>query len=329
MGYFLDNTLPASPYPWQVQQWQQLMGRAHPARLPHALLLAGEEGLGKLNFAAVLVDHILCEEQGDLACGACKSCLLRKAGNHPDLKVIELEDKKKSIGVGQIRELGDFLARRAQIGGSRCVLINAAEDLTGAAANALLKGLEEPGENTFLILVTHRPGALLATIKSRCQMIKFCTPSAELAEAWLEPKVNISAKKLLFIADGAPVKALEAGEWEWLEQREAMAKQLLALRVGRGDPLKIAAKWQELPVSEVFSWLQHWLLDWVKMSQGLVSDNRDLDSIFSSIVKSIQRESLFEFDETLMSKRLLLAHEGNPNILLMLEALLVEWSQLP
>ena len=329
MRDFYNIALPASPYPWQIEQWQQLIGRAQSGRLPHGLLLVGEEGVGKLNFAALLVDYLLCNKQGKFACGACKSCLLRKAGSHPDLKVIELEDKKKSIGVGQIRELDDFLAKQSQIGGSRCVLINTVEDLTGAAANALLKGLEEPGGNAFLVLVTHRPGALLATIKSRCQMIKFATPSAELAEAWLESKVSISAKKLLFIADGAPIKALEAAGWKWLNERESMAKQLLALRLGRGDPLKIATKWQELPINEVFAWLQHWLLDWLKLSQGLATDNSDLESIFSSIVKNIERNSLFEFDEILMSKRLLLAHEGNPNILLMLEALLVEWSQLP
>ena len=336
MSSFLNITSPAFPYPWQQNQWMQVSGSQHSGRLPHALLFLGAQGVGKGNFAATLVDRMLCHQpqtqnQGELACGKCKSCQLRKSGSHPDLKVLERQEKKKNISIDQVRELGDFLAKQAQMDGYRCVVVNGAEDMSESAANALLKMLEEPGDRCLLILISARAGALLPTIKSRCQHLYFHVPEQKQSLPWLTPLVSSQeqAKTLLAITGGAPLRALEAQQWAWLDQREILAKQLLALRQGQAEPLAVARSLQDVPTEELLLWLYHWTLDWVKLQQKLVIDNFDLSPVFGKIIATMQTESIFLFSEQVFANYLLLAQGGNPNILLMIEGLLISWSELP
>ncbi|MBL4607409.1 MAG: DNA polymerase III subunit delta', partial [Pseudomonadales bacterium] len=287
MSSFLDITSPALPYPWQQRQWEQIVGSQKSGRLPHALLFLGAQGVGKQNFAASLVDRMLCQQRekqgkGESACGECKSCLLRISGSHPDLKIIERLEKKKNISIDQVREVGNFLSKRAQLDGYRCIVVNGAEDMTESAANALLKVLEEPGEQCLLILISAKTGAVMPTIKSRCQHLHFHVPSLEQSLLWLTPLVrdHEQAKTLLAITGGAPLKALQAQQWAWLDQRELIAKQLLALRLRQAEPLVVAKSLQELPIEELLLWLYQWALDWVKLGQGLPIDNQDLSLVF-------------------------------------------------
>lgn len=336
MSRFLSITSPALPYSWQQNQWAQMNASRESGRLPHALLFLGPQGVGKQNFAATLVDCLLClqpEKQvsGGGACGQCKSCRLRVSGNHPDLKVIETQEKKKNISIDQVRQLGDFLSKQAQLDGYRCVVVNGAEDMSESAANALLKMLEEPGERCLLILICARPGALMPTIKSRCQHLNFSMPGHEQSLRWLTPLVGSAeqAKTLLAVTGDAPLKALEAQQWAWLDQREVLANQLLALRLRTAEPLAVAKQLQGVPTEELLLWLYHWSLDWIKLQQNLNVENGDLLRIFEEICSSIKTASLFVFSEEVFANYLLLAQGGNPNILLLLEGLFISWSQLP
>lgn len=332
MSTFSSLQIPAKLFPWQSTQWQQLSERISLNRLPHALLLLGPKGVGKLNFSAVLVERVLCRQPRDgLACGQCKSCLLYLSGNHPDIKVIECLPKKKNISIDQIREVSDFMNKQAQLSGYRCIVIANAEQMSESASNALLKVLEEPGEQSLFVLVSHSAGSLKPTIKSRCQMIRFVMPSSMQALLWLTPLVNSSeqAQVLLSLSGGAPVVAKEAQQWTWLDQREVIAKQLLALRLRQTEELVVASTWQNVPPLELLLWLYSWMLDCMKLSQGLVIVNQDLAPILGRIVDTIERDSLFYFSDAVLESYLLLAHEGNPNILLMLEGLTIRWSQLP
>lgn len=332
MSTFSSLQIPAKPFPWQQKQWQRLCDCITLNRLPHALLLLGPQGVGKLNFSAALVERVLCRQPRDgLACGQCKSCLLYLSGNHPDFKVIECLPKKKNISIDQIRAVGDFMNKQAQLSGYRCVVIANAEQMSESAANALLKVLEEPGEQSLFVLVSHSAGSLKPTIKSRCQMIRFVVPPSAQALQWLAPLVNSSeqAQTLLNLSGGAPVAAKEAQQWRWLDQREVIAKQLLALRLRQAEELMVANTWQSVPPLELLLWLYNWTLDCLKLSQGLVIVNQDLAPVLGRIVDTIERDSLFYFSEAVLESYLLLAHEGNPNILLMLEGLTIRWSQLP
>lgn len=160
-------------YPWQQSQWQQLLKQHQQRRLPQALLFSGQYGLGKKDFALVLAKLVLCEAGGESACDICHSCQLFRAGNHPDFFTIYPEENGKTIKVDQIRDLTASLNQTAQLNGYQVAVICPAESMNAAAANALLKTLEEPPGPVILILISHRLGGLPITIVSRCQKIAF------------------------------------------------------------------------------------------------------------------------------------------------------------
>ena len=173
----------AEAYPWQDSLWQQLAGRAQHA---HAYLLHGPVGIGKRDLAERLMASLLCQRPVSLeACGECKSCLLLKAGSHPDNYILEPEEADKAIKVDQVRELVDFVVQTAQLGGRKVVLLEPAEAMNLNAATALLKSLEEPSGNTVLLLISHQPSRLLPTIKSRCVQQGCPLPSEAMSLAWL------------------------------------------------------------------------------------------------------------------------------------------------
>src|SRR5450830_1597265 len=209
-------------YPWQLALWQQLS--ASRDKLPHALLLKGQAGLGKLDFAVALSQSLLCEipAPDGLACGHCASCGWFLQGNHPDYRLLTPEQvtgedeespvskttktKKTQILINQVRELGSFFSLSSHRGsGLRVVLIHPAEALNDASANSLLKLLEEPPEGVIFILVSHQPQRLLATITSRCHKIDMPSPSREEAIAWLTTQDIKDAATVLDYAGGSPL----------------------------------------------------------------------------------------------------------------------------
>jgi DNA polymerase-3 subunit delta' len=153
--------------PW-LRNIQAQLAQAHECnRLHHAVMLHGLKGTGKQQLAAELAHALLCEQPAQLsACGGCKSCLLVKAGSHPDK--LEIGAESTSIGVDEIRELGTFVNHSAQQNGNKVVVIFNAEKMTTAAANALLKTLEEPNLHRYLLISCSDLTRLPATIASRC-----------------------------------------------------------------------------------------------------------------------------------------------------------------
>lgn len=136
-------------------------------RLHHAIMLHGLRGTGKQELAKALAHALLCERPVQLeACGGCKSCLLVKAGSHPD--ILDIGAESNTIGVDDIRDLGMFVHHSAQQNGNKVVVISNAEKMTTAAANALLKTLEEPNSRRYIIISCSDVTLLPATISSRC-----------------------------------------------------------------------------------------------------------------------------------------------------------------
>ena len=177
---------------WHVELWSRLQARRQRNALPHALLLCGPQGLGKRDFLRRFVRGLLCQhpDNGD-ACGNCRSCLLFDAGTHPDYVALSFGLRKdgvqrQDIVVDQIRELSARLATASQFGGWQIASIDPADAMNTAAANALLKTLEEPATQTMLILVADAPWRMPATIRSRCQRIDFQLPKHDEALAWLQ-----------------------------------------------------------------------------------------------------------------------------------------------
>ena len=225
-----------SIYPWLKDAWIAIHNNS---KLPHALILKGKGGIGKHDFAMTFAKSYLCQSPLDnyLPCEICSSCHWFPE-SHPDFKYIapvESEDdesykrktiRKKNIVIDQIRELSEYLELSAhQEKGKRIVLIEPADALNQAASNALLKILEEPPENTLFILVTSQAQKLIATIRSRCQLLDFRGPSLEEARLFLSGKKITYDESLLSFTGGSPFNAIK--ELENQSERDIIT-QLLA-----------------------------------------------------------------------------------------------------
>ncbi|HKR75632.1 MAG TPA: DNA polymerase III subunit delta' [Rhodanobacter sp.] len=235
--------------PWHAADWARLQARRQRNALPHALLLCGPAGLGKRAFAQRFVRGLLCERAQDgEACGQCRSCLLLDAGTHPDVVTLSFGLRKDGtprteIVIEQIRELSARLAMSSQFGGWQVALIDPADAMNAAAANALLKTLEEPAGQTLLVLLADAPWRLPQTIRSRCQRIEFTLPAAGEARTWLEGQGVAQAQAALEAALGNPGLALAWSQEGALERRAEVRRDLAALAAGRGQVTEMARRW--------------------------------------------------------------------------------------
>ncbi len=179
-------------------------------RLPHALLFAGPEGVGKRALALALAAWLQCERAGDDACGDCSACRQSQAGTHPDLQLVQLAAGKKEIGIDRIRELKRFMQLQPVRGRAKVAVIDDAHLLTVAAQNALLKVLEEPPARSFVLLISGRPDGLLATVRSRCQRLQFAPLPVDTVAELLTAESGMdeeTARRLAVLADGSPGRA--------------------------------------------------------------------------------------------------------------------------
>jgi DNA polymerase-3 subunit delta' len=240
--------------PWHEENWRQLAERRARGTLPHALLLCGPQGLGKRAFAGAFAAALLCQQPRDDggACGVCRTCLLIAAGSHPDLvRVgIELRDDGKprtEITIDQIRTLSARLALTAQFGGFQIAVIDPADQLNHAAANALLKTLEEPTPATVIVLVADHPARLSATIRSRCQRLEFRNPPRAQAQQWLTAQGadGKSADLALAAAAGNPGLALAWIKSGGLALRDEVANDMRGLCAGKSSAVEVANRWSK------------------------------------------------------------------------------------
>jgi len=224
-----------SIYPWFKDAWIAIHKNE---KLPHALIFKGKEGIGKYDFAITFAKSYLCQNalSNRLPCEACSSCKWFP-DSHPDFKhiaPIESEDddsskrktvRKKNIVIHQIRELSEYLELSAhQEKGRRIVLIEPADSLNQAASNALLKILEEPPENTLFILVTSQTQKLIATIRSRCQLLDLRGPSFDEAKLFLDRQEIVHEESLLSFTGGSPFNAIK--ELENQSERDVITQLL-------------------------------------------------------------------------------------------------------
>lgn len=255
-------------------------------RLAHGLLLRGPAGLGKRLFAEALGASLLCERDGDFACGACRGCVLRASGNHPDLFVVVPDEDKAQIRVEQIRELIGKLSLSSQMRGYKVVIIEPAEALNVNAQNSLLKTLEEPPAATQLLLVSSRPSLLAPTVLSRCQMLSFSPPEPASAAAWLAAAdPDIDWRVPLRLAGGAPLRARELAAGGAGDFDERLSRDLLALLAGRADPVSVAEEWAADQSLLRLRWLQRLVYALVQWSVT----GAEPELVHSSLTKSLQK----------------------------------------
>lgn len=215
--------------------WKNLIGHALTAdylrktissdKFPHAVIFSGEEGIGKRFAAEICAAALLCENQSGEPCGICESCRLILARSHPDFYILEPEDNKKTarnIKIGQIREMQSEAVLRPINSERRVIIIDGAELMNNAAANCLLKTIEEPPSQTIFILLTANRSNLLMTIRSRCMTVNFERISAEKIRDFLILRgvEGSEAENLSIIADGSIGRALKLKESGGAQLRE-------------------------------------------------------------------------------------------------------------
>ena len=238
--------------PWHVEQWRRVERSVRSGRMPHAVLLHGLAGNGKGLFAARLAARLTCRSDSP-PCEACDSCRLCAAGSHPDLTHVTVEKDRREIVVEQIRNLVHAAGLTARIGRRKVVVVDPAEQMNRHAANTLLKTLEEPPGDTVFLLVSSNHSLLLATVRSRCQMIGFPAADRDGAIDWLRGQVP-DPEAALALANGAPVRAVALSGEGLDEIRPALARDLDSLLTG-GEPLAVAGQWKNLGRATVSLWL--------------------------------------------------------------------------
>lgn len=249
------QTLSQRLCPWLGEPLQLLESALAEARLGHAWLIAGSPGVGKLNLALVFADRLLRGTTGGplppaLDSGdAVEAMRVRHpAGDHhPDLHWLYPEDDKKSISVDQIRATIEALALKGFKGGAKVVVLDPAEAMTGAAANALLKCLEEASSGTYLLLVSHQPGRLPSTIRSRCQTLAVRGPAAAS-----DPKPGAIASSR---AERAPLLTAQRVEHGYELFINGLDDSLKLITELKKDPQVVADEWRKGDLAASLDWL--------------------------------------------------------------------------
>jgi DNA polymerase-3 subunit delta' len=332
------------PYPWQQGAWQRIQQQIAQNKIPHALLLSGQQGIGKWHFAQSLADYLLCASpKAELACGQCRSCQLLLAQTHPDKKVVVPEEPGKAIKIEQIRQLSNMVSKTAQQGGRKVILLGPVEQLNSNSANALLKSLEEPAGDTVLILFTHVQSAVMATIRSRCQLLPMSAPSTPVAREWLAKLQIEDSETLLDLAGGAPLIARDMVDGDYLEHLHQFVKTLDALTsVGSGQAgvpnISVATDYLPISLQHLTQWwlqIVHSLLaatDAVSADVGTIPDEAGSGLNISLYVARIQqagrrlnKQWLFKFSDKLLLLRQQQLRGANPNMQLLIEELLLDW----
>jgi len=250
-----------TPLPWHAPAVAQLSAAWASRHFPHALLMHGAAGLGKRHLAAWLAASVLCDRGADALgrCGDCASCKLITAGSHADLLWVLLEEQKLQLSVDQIRAVSERFSKTSYRAGYKIAIIDPAHQMSVAAANALLKTLEEPPPNSLLVLLSSQPSLLPPTVASRCQRIAIARPSRPAALQWLHEQQVSADAALLEFTSGAPLRALAYAGPQFANLDQAMQAALSALLRGEADVTQLASEWAKQSLPERLVWLDLWL----------------------------------------------------------------------
>ncbi|MEJ2515843.1 MAG: hypothetical protein P8080_02045 [Gammaproteobacteria bacterium] len=311
-------------FPWHEKPLAEVESALEADRLTHALLIEGPEGVGKLGLAFAIARRVL-----GLA-GDAPDPLAPPV--HADLLWITREEGerglKKQIGIDQVRAACRELAMTSYAGGWKVAVIAPADRLTPAAANSLLKTLEEPAPETLLILVRTRRDTLPATIASRCQRLLVNPPAPEQALEWLQANARGKARwdRLLAMAGGAPLLAIRLREEGFETLDETLDRGLREVVAGVADPVELAARTGDREPADVLRWLDFWVGELIRL--GAAGPRPELDpkraEALQKVLQRIPLPRLFRYLDELRAASTRL--DGALNAQLVMENLLTPWA---
>lgn len=321
-------------FPWQTDNWHSLLKRKQQGQFPHAIVLTGTQGIGTRKFAITLAESLLCAQPDNegVACGQCDACQLLKAESHPDFNLLEPDEPGKAIKIDQIRTLINKLVnlKSHYEGGYKIAIIQPAHAMNTAAANSLLKTLEEPPAKTVLILVSSKPSVLPATIRSRCQVIRMTAPTPELAHQWLSRHIDDPQRcqTLLTMSGNAPLAALQMASENTDEVYVQMRADWISLGKGQADPLKIAEQWLKIDQNQPIFWSYEWVSQMIRLKQQATASNMgETCRLLNEFAQTISLKQLYGLYDQI-TDAMKIAHT-QANHLMLMEGILLYWSNLP
>ncbi len=317
-------------------------------KMGHGLLLVAPEASGKAIFTAKLCQSILCNSNSVVAdtgqsssnvtigqaCLKCKACRLFASGSHPDFYYIDRElnksqKVKQNIAIDQIRDLTDKLSSTAQLSGWRIGVIASVEKMSRGAFNALLKSLEEPGNNTLLLLQVNQYYRVPQTIRSRCQKLTLDLNIDKLVP-WLMAKTQChqkTAENALLHTENAPLAALDFIKSGSAEDYKKLSRDLDALVLNRLSPQAVFTRHKKL--EEAFwRYLTNYLKD-VQLALLSIDKTQDLTQDEAlSIYAKLPKTSLFELYDQLVDYHRGQCGGSNLQFQLQIEAILTQWFEI-
>lgn len=337
-----DRQLLLQDIPWNNDLWQGLVERYHESGLPHASLLLGNEGTGKRQLAFKLAKFLLCQasdkktNKNTLYCNQCHSCRLMDAGSHPDYMICDQEAKGKQIKVDAVRKVNNFLSQTPQISACQVVQVYPVEAMNTNASNALLKTLEEPSGETYLLLMAERLGSVIPTIRSRTQRIAFHPPEADMALAWLSQRLpNASTEDLALALRQCAGGPLKADQWlrDGLLSRDSLYIELMQKWLSGQQQLQDISKvLVKHDLLDTINWWTGLSLDILKLGMG--ADGAQISRPHNAEWVGQLAATVSKLKLLILQKKLqdiagrLAAGQGSYNSSLLLESLLLDWRQL-
>ncbi len=325
---------------------QSIVGHAHPkalmaaaitsGRIAHAYLFHGEAHIGKLSSARAFAKAALCRGSGPAvseensldsipwpSCDRCRSCRDVDEGRHPDLETIQPEGTQ--IKIERIRNLINAIAYKPMVGDRKWILIEDADAMNPAAANSFLKSLEEPPAYTTMILVTSRPDALLPTIRSRCQAVRFGPPSRDEIARWLKEHRGMKAEEAdrrAWLSMGRIGLAADTEAVLWTVEGDRVFTRILEFL--EGDPSDLLELSEDLASTpdrlfETLDLLELGLRDILILQQAGDASllvRPDLEEVFETWTKRLHADGLLEILSEIQIFRRARPRNLNPGIVL-------------
>ncbi len=338
----LKGLIDQIPLPWQAQIWNRMIKQHENGQLAHAYLAAGPAGLGKLAFVQQFARYLLCQQRTESKpCGSCRECKLNGQAHHPDIHLLQPEEGSRDIKVTQIRGLSEFLIRSSHSGGARIAIIDHAHHMNVSASNALLKSLEEPGDHSYIFLLSDAPGMLSATIRSRCQRLQFSVPAFEEASQWLHEHVDASedSDRLLTAVDNRPLAALELSRTGSLDAEQEFTEKLIALSAGQLSLAAVTSAALKLGENSAIVCLLKFSTTLTRqlLQDEIVDSKESFSSVlvaYAEKMKSVGGKKHMIANLLIYHQQLVVAYQqvssgSNPNPQLLLESLLWHFASLP
>lgn len=324
-----------SELPWLANTWQRLQQLRRQQRLPHAFILHGQQGIGKHLLVRELMQSLICLHDDDMTkpCQRCRACHLFSLDQHPDVYYLRTEDASHVIKIDDVRQVLQKLQHTPQLSAYRCVFIENANALNVASANALLKTLEEPHDNTVIILQSHQLHQLLATIRSRCQLVHCQSPNPtealQLLEQHFPNRPELSS--LLVLCNQAPWRVADLLEDDNNFDLKRILQALLAIRQQQLSPIKAG---QQLLAMTTGAWLLACLQKCISLSLNTVinvQSNNITQAEFIALLNNLQQSrvaSLLHFFDDLLQWQKILQNSASINQALLIETTLVKFANV-